>query len=108
MLNTYGLSNEIFNHLMRCVDVYKEADSILDYLLNVAPNTYVIVDGYWHYVKQGGEKEADTPYYTYGSYEGADEEFYNMDATGCEIITELQFLCANGFKAAEFFRDNAS
>ena len=107
MVNTYGLSSEIFNHLTRCVDVYKEADSILDYLLNIAPTTYIIVDSYWHYVKQGGE-DADDPYYTYGSYDAASEDFDEMGVFDGEIITELQFLCANGFKAAEFFKENAS
>ena len=106
MTNTYGLSNEIFQHLMKCVDVDREADSIVDYLLNVAPHTFVIVDSYWHYVKQGGEKEAGVPYFCYGSYEAAYDESVETDEIGTYIVSELQFLCANGFNATEFFRDN--
>lgn len=104
-METYGLTKEIFAHLYRSV---KENgyDTLTEYLLKEAPNTYVVVDEFWHYVKQGGEDLLNVAYYTYGSYEAAREDYEDSGIFGCEVITELQFLCANGFNATEFFRDN--
>lgn len=104
-METYGLTKEIFSHLLRSA---KENgyDSLTEYLLKEAPNTYVVVDDCRHYAKQGGEDLLGVAYYTYGSYEAAREDYEDSGIFGCEIITELQFLCCNGFNATKFFVNN--
>lgn len=106
MADTYGLCKKIWDKLNKCVDIDREADSLLEYLLNVAPNTYVLVDEYLVAI----EPDPENVYLTYGSIEGAEEARYDeLGWWNCvKIITELQFLCAHNFDATRFFRDNAN
>ena len=104
MIDTYGLSKEIWDKINRCVDVDGEADSLLEYLLNVAPNTYLLVDDYWDAV----EHDPEFVYLTYGSLAGVMEARDELGWPNVQIITELQFLCAHNFDATRFFRDNAN
>lgn len=104
MIDTYGLSKEIWNKLNKCVDIDREEDSLLEYLLNVAPNTYLLVDDYWDAI----EPDPENTYLCYGSIEGAEEARDELGWANVEIITELQFLCAHNFDATRFFRDNAN
>ena len=105
MIDTYGLSKEIWDKINRCVDVDGEADSLLEYLLNVAPNTYVLVNAFRG---TAVEHDAIDAYFTYGSIEGAEEAREELGFYDIEIITELQFLCVHNFDATRFFRDNAN
>lgn len=102
MVDTYGLSKEIWDKLNKCVDVDREAADLLEYLLNVAPNTYLLVD------ENLAEAEPDPEYVylSYGSIEGAEEARDELGRDDVEIITELRFLCSEGFDATRFFLEN--
>lgn len=102
MIDTYRLNKEVWDKLNRCVDIDKKATNLLEYLLNVAPNTYLLVGENMTEV----EPDPEYSYLSYGSIEGAEEALEELDRDDIAIVTELRFLCSKGFDATRFFLEN--